>query len=199
MANPYYVEALQLLGGKLDTAIKQNDFVEKPLKCVVLGGYALQALCDKYGVKIERKTNDIDIFTPDAKVLIGDGVKLTPTGAQMPLTDGFHAELFDWISGMDGQKDLELRIFAAMGEDQKPVATIGSVAFYLPSPEVFVANKLFSYKSDNSRTKDLRDVAKLIKILIAKDMPALKKAEELISQYDLADTYRLAINQYGMV
>ena len=194
MANLHYSKAVPLLIEKLSAAIRLNDVAEKPLKCMVLGGYALQALCDSYGVSIERKTNDIDIFTPDAKVLIDENVRITPTGAQMPLAEGFHAELFDWISGMDSQKDLEIRIFAAMGENETPAFKNDAIAVYVPSPDIFVANKLFSYKSDNTRAKDLSDVATLINILKEKDAPALRKVEKLIRQYGLTDTYKLAIN-----
>lgn len=84
--------------------------VQSTVKGMILGGYALQAICDSYGIKVTRKTKDIDLFTPEAKVLISDDVKVSPTGGRLQLTPDFHAELFDWISGMDHNGDLEMRI-----------------------------------------------------------------------------------------
>jgi hypothetical protein len=192
MVNLGYKEAASLLTKKLDEILEKNTDISKPLKAMILGGYALQALCDSYGTKIERKTNDIDLYTSDAKALISDDVAVSPTGARIQLTDDFHGEMFDWISGMDHEKDLEKKILNGIetGKFTEIETDSKNIVLYLPSPEVFVANKLFAYRGDKSRGKDLKDVAVLTELI---DPIGLRKIHDIIKHYNLQEEYNLSM------
>jgi hypothetical protein len=209
-------EAIELTSTRLDNILKENPEISKPFKAMILGGYALHAICQNYGIKVERKTNDIDLFSPDARILMSGDVALSPTGARILLTGdsddpasfnsycgkkeaagqdcSFYAELFDWISGMDRGKDLEAKIFSCLEKGNAKKLKTGSkyVELYLPTPEIFVANKLFSYREHTSREKDLKDVGLMLSILEFKDKPALERVEKLVEQYKLQEEYKKA-------
>lgn len=212
MVNVSLEEAIKLASSKLDSVLEKNADIPRPFKAMVLGGYALRAICRNYGLNVERPTNDIDLFSPDARILISDEVALSPTGARILLTGnnddpasfdgycskkdtgeegGFYAELFDWISGMDRGKDLEKKIFDCLQDSKatKIKTNCRNVELYSPSPEIFIANKLFSYREHTSREKDLKDVGIILSILEDRDMPRLEQVEKLVKKYNLQAEY----------
>jgi len=173
-----YKEAIALLGDTLEEILKDQDI---KINAIILGGYALQALCDEYNSEMKRNTDDIDVYTPDARILVSDQVVISPTGARIQLAENFHAELFDWISGMDHDKNLEKEILAGMNTHVFKTLYKGEkVEIFLPSAEVFIINKLFAYRGDQSRAKDLKDVYTIASILKEQNPSYLKIIEKAI-------------------
>lgn len=197
MTAPTYENALRLFSDKLDHIVAKDTLgtIPRPVKCLLLGGYALQALCRHYSQNIPRDTKDIDLYIPDARVLIGEDVSIGPTGARVQLTTDFHAELFDWISGMDHQRSLEDMLNAQMKDETQLLKVGENCKIYMLSPELFVANKLFCYRGKpDEREKDLRDVAKMISVLREKDIEALERVNTLIKSFGLDVEYQKALN-----
>jgi len=197
MTVTFHKEAVELLGKKLDSIMEGEAACteeHQPLKGMILGGFALQAICDSYGVKVPRKTKDIDLYTPDARTIMSEDVAISPTGARIQLTPDFHAELFDWISGMDHDGFLEDKILNGLESNNFQRAYESKfVKLYIPTPEIFVANKLFAYRGQTSREKDLKDVGTLVSVLKKEDASALEEISAIVKHYGLEKEYKLAL------
>jgi hypothetical protein len=200
MVNVPYETAIDLVAKKLDRINKADEALfPEPIKAVVLGGYALVGLGREYGRELDRDTLDIDLYSTDAKLLVSTGdVALGPTGAKLQLTDNFHAELFDWISGMDNKNDLQNRLIEGMNKKTFVKLTDDSIKceLYLPPVDLFVANKLFAYRNQTTRDKDLKDVSTIVGIVREVYPDALTDIEETVKSYKLTSEYELAIGSY---
>ncbi len=189
----YLIPKLESIINDINDDPEIDKTIEKPVRAMILGGYALQGICSRYDIDIARKTKDIDLYSADAR---GLGENICPTGARIQLTNDFHAELFDWISGMDHEKDLQKRIDLGMQKNKlHTVYRSENIELYLPSPEIFVANKLFAYRGNTSRKKDLNDVKKIVGVLkSAKQKYIIEKIGNLVKRYGLDAEYKLALS-----
>jgi hypothetical protein len=197
MASPTLSEAVNMLVTELDGAIEKDDFIEKPLNCLLLGGYALRyhiSECESPDMaeELARDSDDIDVYAPDA-VLLADKYPISFTGLCVDLGDNFGADLANTISGMD-RKEIVEKMHAGMSGEFDELYKGDNVVIRVVSPELFVTNKLLSYRRRPSeRFKDLYDIGALVLVL---DDETRESVEDAVREHGVEAEYQLVLDNY---
>lgn len=186
---------------------KGTDFYDvlfkgKEIKLLLMGGYARNPIIEMYGnskeVPEQRITKDIDFYSPEGNIIaavLDLSLFHGNLGATYGLTHLTQMEVFNKIDGTDDFPGFNKLLEDTTNNDGFRVyKQRGDVSIVIPTPEIYIASKLFAKRNEPSRTKDFKDVQAVYVCL--KDQPEIiKKIEDTVELFNLTGLYKEAISQ----
>lgn len=170
---------------------EELDWIEdEDLYLVLIGGGAKVAYDGE-----ERMTDDIDFYSPyaaDIGMIEGSNISAESPGVTLNDLDDFDVEIFNYLSGFEETEgELEEKVDSKGSMEQ--IYSGEGVDVYLASKPVWLVNKVFSYKREMHRDKDLSDIKDIYSGMSEEEKEELDNILEELSEYRVREQLEEAL------